>query len=117
MDDNIINDRAQSLLKTLVERYIEDGQPVGSATLARDSAINLSPATIRNVMSDLEELGLIHSPHTSAGRIPTAADAPAQPVSPGMAKGTCSATVTSGFQSGAAEEETGGLIIANFQIQ
>ena len=71
MDDSIINDRAQSLLKTLVERYIEDGQPVGSATLARDSGIKLSPATIRNVMHDLEELGLVHSPHTSAGRIPT----------------------------------------------
>ncbi|MEJ2141799.1 MAG: heat-inducible transcriptional repressor HrcA [Gammaproteobacteria bacterium] len=71
MDDNIINDRAQSLLKTLVERYIEDGQPVGSATLARNSSIKLSSATIRNVMAELEELGLVHSPHTSAGRIPT----------------------------------------------
>lgn len=71
MNDSIINDRAQSLLKTLVERYIEDGQPVGSARLARDSGMKLSPATIRNVMADLEELGLVHSPHTSAGRIPT----------------------------------------------
>ncbi|MCG6887051.1 MAG: heat-inducible transcriptional repressor HrcA [Proteobacteria bacterium] len=60
-----------SLLKTLVERYIQDGQPVGSRTLARDSGMNLSPATIRNVMSDLEDLGLVTSPHTSAGRIPT----------------------------------------------
>lgn len=72
MDDNIINDRAQSLLKTLVERYIQDGQPVGSRTLANDSKMKLSPATIRNVMADLEELGLVNSPHTSAGRIPTA---------------------------------------------
>ena len=67
----IINDRARTLLKTLVERYIQDGQPVGSRTLARDSGMNLSPATIRNVLADLEELGLVASPHTSAGRIPT----------------------------------------------
>ena len=60
------------LLKALVERYIADGQPVGSRTLSRASGLDLSPATIRNVMSDLEELGLISSPHTSAGRIPTA---------------------------------------------
>jgi heat-inducible transcriptional repressor len=59
-------------LKALVERYIADGQPVGSRTLSRATGIELSPATIRNVMSDLEELGLIVSPHTSAGRIPTA---------------------------------------------
>jgi heat-inducible transcriptional repressor len=59
-------------LKALVERYIADGQPVGSRTLSRASGLELSPATIRNVMSDLEELGLIVSPHTSAGRIPTA---------------------------------------------
>ena len=72
MNESIINDRAQSLLKTLVERYIHDGQPVGSRTLANDSAMKLSPATIRNVMHDLEELGLVNSPHTSAGRIPTA---------------------------------------------
>ena len=68
----IINDRARTLLKTLVERYIQDGHPVGSRTLARDSGMKLSPATIRNVMADLEELGLVVSPHTSAGRIPTA---------------------------------------------
>ncbi len=67
----IINDRARTLLKTLVERYIEDGQPVGSRTLARASGMNLSPATIRNVMADLEEQGLVVSPHTSAGRVPT----------------------------------------------
>jgi len=59
------------LLKALVERYIADGQPVGSRTLSKASGLDLSPATIRNVMSDLEELGLIASPHTSAGRIPT----------------------------------------------
>ena len=64
--------RAQTLLKTLVERYIAEGQPVGSRTLSRYSGLELSPATIRNVMSDLEEMGFIASPHTSAGRVPTA---------------------------------------------
>jgi heat-inducible transcriptional repressor len=68
----MLDDRARLLLKALVERYIADGQPVGSRTLSRASGLELSPATIRNVMSDLEELGLIASPHTSAGRIPTA---------------------------------------------
>ncbi len=68
----MLDDRAKVLLKALVERYIADGQPVGSRTLSRASGLELSPATIRNVMSDLEELGLIASPHTSAGRIPTA---------------------------------------------
>lgn len=63
--------RAQTLLKALVERYIADGQPVGSRALAKISGLDLSPATIRNIMSDLEELGLVASPHTSAGRIPT----------------------------------------------
>jgi heat-inducible transcriptional repressor len=67
-----MDDRARSLLKTLVELYIADGQPVGSRTLSKASGLELSPATIRNVMADLEELGLIASPHTSAGRIPTA---------------------------------------------
>jgi heat-inducible transcriptional repressor len=67
----MLDDRAKLLLKALVERYIADGQPVGSRTLSRASGLELSPATIRNVMSDLEELGLIASPHTSAGRIPT----------------------------------------------
>ena len=67
----MLDDRAKVLLKALVERYIADGQPVGSRTLARASGIELSPATIRNVMSDLEVLGLIASPHTSAGRVPT----------------------------------------------
>jgi heat-inducible transcriptional repressor len=68
----MLDERAKMLLKALVERYIADGQPVGSRTLSRASGLELSPATIRNVMSDLEELGLIVSPHTSAGRIPTA---------------------------------------------
>jgi heat-inducible transcriptional repressor len=67
----MLDDRAKLLLKALVERYIAEGQPVGSRTLSRASGLELSPATIRNVMSDLEELGLIASPHTSAGRIPT----------------------------------------------
>ena len=68
----MLDERARTLLKALVERYIADGQPVGSRTLSRASGLDLSPATIRNVMADLEELGLIASPHTSAGRIPTA---------------------------------------------
>ncbi|HZV98194.1 MAG TPA: heat-inducible transcriptional repressor HrcA [Methylophilaceae bacterium] len=63
--------RAQILLKTLVEHYISDGQPIGSRTLSKYSGLDLSPATIRNVMSDLEDLGFITSPHTSAGRVPT----------------------------------------------
>jgi heat-inducible transcriptional repressor len=66
-----MDDRAKSLLKTLVELYIAEGTPVGSRTLSRASGLELSPATIRNVMADLEDLGLIASPHTSAGRIPT----------------------------------------------
>ena len=68
----MLDERSKLLLKALVERYIEDGQPVGSRTLSRASGLDLSPATIRNVMADLEALGLIASPHTSAGRIPTA---------------------------------------------
>lgn len=67
-----LNDRAQQLLKLLVERYIDEGQPVGSRALSKDAGLNLSPATIRNVMADLEDLGLIKAPHTSAGRMPTA---------------------------------------------
>lgn len=70
--NSMLDERAKTLLKTLVERYIADGQPVGSRTLSRASGLELSPATIRNVMADLEELGLIASPHTSAGRVPTA---------------------------------------------
>lgn len=71
MSGTELNERAQLLLKNLVERYIRDGQPVGSRTLSRESSMELSPATIRNVMADLEELGFIHAPHTSAGRVPT----------------------------------------------
>ena len=67
----MLNDRARILLKFLVERYIEDGQPIGSRTLSKHSGLNLSSASIRNIMSDLEEGGYITSPHTSAGRIPT----------------------------------------------
>ena len=67
----MLSERAQSLLKILVERYIVDGQPVGSRALSRFSSLELSPATIRNVMADLEEMGFVTSPHTSAGRIPT----------------------------------------------
>src|SRR5690349_19547983 len=70
-NDESLNERSQQLLKLLVEHYIRDGQPVGSRTLSRDLGMNLSAATIRNVMADLEELGFVTSPHTSAGRIPT----------------------------------------------
>ena len=68
---NELTERAQHLLKALTERYIREGHPVGSRTLARDAGMTLSPATIRNVIADLEDLGLVSSPHTSAGRIPT----------------------------------------------
>ena len=67
----MLNERAQILLKTLVERYISDGQPVGSRALQQFSGLEVSPATIRNVMADLEGIGLVSSPHTSAGRVPT----------------------------------------------
>jgi heat-inducible transcriptional repressor len=70
-NDSTPSERAQILLKMLVERYITDGQPVGSRALAKFSGLDLSPASIRNIMADLEELGFIASPHTSAGRIPT----------------------------------------------
>ncbi|MGZ4999811.1 MAG: heat-inducible transcriptional repressor HrcA [Methylomonas sp.] len=66
-----LNERSLYLLKALVERYIQDGQPVGSRVLSKDPQLKLSPASIRNVMADLEDMGLIHSPHTSAGRVPT----------------------------------------------
>lgn len=66
-----VSERALHFLKALIERYIRDGQPVGSRTLAKDAGLDLSPATVRNVMSDLEDLGLVVSPHTSAGRVPT----------------------------------------------
>src|SRR4030088_2187153 len=68
----MVDPRAQYLLKSLIERYIIDGQPVGSRALSRHSGLDLSPATVRNVMADLEEMGFIASPHTSAGRVPTA---------------------------------------------
>src|SRR5215217_449608 len=70
-DITVLSERAQILLKTLVERYIADGQPLGSRALSKYSGLELSPASIRNVMADLEDLGFIASPHTSAGRIPT----------------------------------------------
>ena len=63
--------RARQLLRTLIARYIAEGQPVGSRTLAKASGLDVSPATIRNIMSDLEEFGLVAAPHTSAGRVPT----------------------------------------------
>nr|VFK56058.1 MAG: heat-inducible transcription repressor HrcA [Candidatus Kentron sp. TUN]VFK56311.1 MAG: heat-inducible transcription repressor HrcA [Candidatus Kentron sp. TUN]VFK62244.1 MAG: heat-inducible transcription repressor HrcA [Candidatus Kentron sp. TUN] len=66
-----LSGRAKHILKVLVERYIQEGQPVGSRVLSRDSDLGLSPATVRNVMADLEDMGLVQSPHTSAGRIPT----------------------------------------------
>jgi len=69
--NEVLSERAETLLKKLIQLYIMGGQPVGSRTLAKEARLDLSPATIRNVMSDLEELGLIQSPHTSAGRIPT----------------------------------------------
>ena len=67
----MLDNRAKTLLKTLIERYIAEGQPVGSRALSRYSRLDLSAATVRNVMADLEEIGLISSPHTSAGRVPT----------------------------------------------
>jgi heat-inducible transcriptional repressor len=69
--DEALNERAQRLLRVLVQSYIRDGQPVGSRTLTRDSGLSLSSATVRNVMADLEEHGFVSSPHTSAGRVPT----------------------------------------------
>ncbi len=70
-DITVLSERAQVLLKTLIERYIAEGQPVGSRALSKYSGLDLSPASIRNIMADLEDLGFIASPHTSAGRIPT----------------------------------------------
>ena len=68
----MLDDRARTLLKTLIERYIAEGQPVGSRALSKYSCLDLSAATVRNVMADLEDIGLIASPHTSVGRVPTA---------------------------------------------
>src|SRR5256885_14204553 len=67
----MLDKRSRLLLKRLIEQYIEEGQPVGSRSLSKLSGLELSPATIRNVMADLEELGFVASPHTSAGRVPT----------------------------------------------
>src|SRR6201994_4805942 len=69
--DEPLGERAQHLLRILIESYIRDGQPVGSRALSRESGLQLSSATVRNVMADLEELGFVSSPHTSAGRVPT----------------------------------------------
>ena len=71
-DSSQLSERSLYLFKALVEHFIEDGTPVGSRTLSKDANLNLSPASIRNVMADLEDIGLLHSPHTSAGRVPTA---------------------------------------------
>jgi heat-inducible transcriptional repressor len=68
---DVLDERTQTLLRVLVDKYIREGQPVGSRTLSRDSGLDLSPATVRNIVADLEELGFVSSPHTSAGRIPT----------------------------------------------
>jgi heat-inducible transcriptional repressor len=70
-DAGLPDDRARRLLRALIERYIREGQPVGSLTLTRDSELDVSPATVRNIMADLEALGFVTSPHTSAGRVPT----------------------------------------------
>jgi heat-inducible transcriptional repressor len=70
-DKALLSERAQALLKTLVERYIAEGEPVGSRTLSKYSALDLSAASIRNTMADLEEMGFVASPHTSSGRVPT----------------------------------------------
>ena len=70
-DSHPLDARARQLLRTLIARYIAEGQPVGSRTLAKASGLDVSPATIRNIMSDLEEFGLVAAPHTSAGRVPT----------------------------------------------
>src|SRR5438132_4583887 len=69
--EEALSERAQHLLRVLIESYIRDGMPMGSRALSRESGLQLSSATIRNVMADLEELGFVASPHTSAGRIPT----------------------------------------------
>jgi len=70
-DPTSLDPRARQLLRTLIARYIRDGEPVGSQTLARHAGLDVSPATIRNILGDLEDLGLLSSPHASAGRVPT----------------------------------------------
>lgn len=71
MADIDLNERGQRLLRALVDRHIRDGQPVGSKVLAEESGLSVSPATVRNIMAELEEMGILASPHTSAGRVPT----------------------------------------------
>jgi hypothetical protein len=71
MSNNLLNQRTEFLFRALIQRYINDGNPVGSRVLARESGLEVSPATVRNIMADLEDMGLISSPHTSAGRMPT----------------------------------------------
>jgi heat-inducible transcriptional repressor len=71
MENDTINQRAQQILKSLIEQFIRDGQPVGSKSLVETAGLNVSSATVRSVMADLEAMGFIHSPHTSAGRVPT----------------------------------------------
>ncbi|MCW8914224.1 MAG: heat-inducible transcriptional repressor HrcA [Magnetovibrio sp.] len=66
-----LNERSREIFRRIVDGYLETGGPVGSRTLSRQEGLDISPATIRNVMADLEEAGLLHSPHTSAGRLPT----------------------------------------------
>jgi len=68
----VLDPRARLLLRTLISRYIRDGEPVGSQTLARHAGLDVSPATIRNILAELEDVGLLAAPHTSAGRVPTA---------------------------------------------
>src|SRR5207342_3187916 len=70
--NTLLDPRARWLLRSLIAQHIQDGEPVGSRTLAKRSGLDVSPATIRNIMADLEESGLVSAPHTSAGRIPTA---------------------------------------------
>ncbi len=66
-----LNERSRDILRHIVDAYVETGEPIGSRTISRRMGMDLSPATIRNVMADLEELGLLYAPHTSAGRLPT----------------------------------------------
>jgi heat-inducible transcriptional repressor len=99
-----MDDRARALLKALIERYIADGQPVGSRTLSK--VFDLSPATIRNVMADLEDQGLIHSPHTSAGRVPT-------PKGYRVFVDTLLAVRAYQIQAGLGQDYTGGLLPAS----
>src|SRR5919112_6843629 len=68
-----LNQRSRDIFRTIVDAYVETGEPIGSRTISRRLGISLSPATTRNVMADLEDLGLLYSPHTSAGRLPTEA--------------------------------------------